>query len=90
MPETLEGPLSELATAYDGIGKVEEFRDEFRSYLEEFAGWPTPLYRARNLSERYGAEIYLKRENSLHGEHTRSTTSARAVLSLGNRNRRFW
>ncbi|MFC6905231.1 tryptophan synthase subunit beta [Halalkalicoccus tibetensis] len=67
VPEALEGPLSELAEAYDEVGKSEGFQEEFRSYLEEFAGRPTPLYHARNLSERYGAEIYLKREDLLHG-----------------------
>ncbi|WP_254546646.1 tryptophan synthase subunit beta [Halomarina pelagica] len=67
VPEPLREPLDRLATAYDDVGTGEEFQAEFRALLEEFAGRPTPLYHARNLSERYGAEFYLKREDLLHG-----------------------
>lgn len=82
VPEALEGPLSELATAYDGTGNSEEFQGEFRDYLREFAGRPTPLYHARNLSERYGAEIYLKREDLLHGgAHKVNNTLGQALLA---------
>ncbi|WP_049992314.1 tryptophan synthase subunit beta, partial [Natrinema salifodinae] len=60
-------PLDQLAAAYDDVADTEEFRTELRDLLEEFAGRPTPLYYARNLSDRYGADIYLKREDLLHG-----------------------
>ncbi len=82
VPEALDGALSELAGAYDEVGKSEEFQSEFRSYLEAFAGRPTPLYHARNLSERYGAEIYLKREDLLHGgAHKINNTLGQALLA---------
>ncbi|MCU4742821.1 tryptophan synthase subunit beta [Halobacteria archaeon AArc-m2/3/4] len=67
VPDLLQEPLEQLAAAYDEVSATDEFRAELDSYLEEFAGRPTPLYHARNLSERYGAEIYLKREDLLHG-----------------------
>ncbi|MFC3960106.1 tryptophan synthase subunit beta [Halovivax cerinus] len=67
VPEPLEGPLSQLAEAYDEIGTSEAFQEEFRDHLREYAGRPTPLYHARNLSDRYDAEIYFKREDLLHG-----------------------
>ncbi|MBZ6495783.1 tryptophan synthase subunit beta [Natrinema longum] len=67
VPKPLREPLEELATAYDDVAKTESFQTELRGLLEEFAGRPTPLYYARNLSERYDAEIYLKREDLLHG-----------------------
>ncbi|MEY7848545.1 tryptophan synthase subunit beta [Natrarchaeobius sp. A-rgal3] len=67
VPDPLEGPLDELATAYDEVGTTDAFETEFRTHLEEFAGRPTPLYYASNLSDRYGADIYLKREDLLHG-----------------------
>ncbi|WP_226480628.1 tryptophan synthase subunit beta [Natrinema amylolyticum] len=67
VPEPLREPLEQLATAYDDIAGTDEFQSELRGLLEEFAGRPTPLYYARNLSERYGADIYLKREDLLHG-----------------------
>ncbi|RQG98111.1 tryptophan synthase subunit beta [Natrarchaeobius chitinivorans] len=67
VPEPLEEPLEQLATAYDDVAATDEFETAFRDLLEEFAGRPTPLYHASNLSERYGADIYLKREDLLHG-----------------------
>src|SRR6056297_2699506 len=67
VPEPLEEPLSQLADAYDEIGKSEAFQAEFREHLREYAGRPTPLYYAGNLSDRYDAEIYFKREDLLHG-----------------------
>lgn len=82
VPEALEGPLSELAAAYDEVGKSEGFRTELRNYLEDFAGRPTPLYHARNLGERYGAQIYLKREDLLHGgAHKINNTLGQALLA---------
>ncbi len=67
VPEPLEEPLDQLAAAYDEVAATEAFQSEFRDLLESFAGRPTPLYYAANLSDRYDAEIYLKREDLLHG-----------------------
>ena len=82
VPEPLEGPLEELAAAYDEIGTSEEFQADLRALLEEFAGRPTPLYYASNLSERYGTEIYLKREDLLHGgAHKINNALGQALLA---------
>ncbi len=67
VPDPLAGPLQQLADAFDGIATTDEFRAEFRDVLEHYAGRPTPLFHAEGLSERYGAQIYLKREDLLHG-----------------------
>ncbi|ELZ07370.1 tryptophan synthase subunit beta [Natrialba aegyptia] len=67
VPEPLQEPLEQLANAYDEVAATDEFETAFRDCLEEFAGRPTPLYYAKNLSERYGAELYFKREDLLHG-----------------------
>ncbi|OIB58736.1 tryptophan synthase subunit beta [Natrialba sp. SSL1] len=67
VPEPLQEPLDQLAAAYDEVASTDEFQADFRDHLESFAGRPTPLYHAKNLSERYGAAIYLKREDLLHG-----------------------
>ncbi|WP_049922889.1 tryptophan synthase subunit beta [Halopiger djelfimassiliensis] len=67
VPEPLHEPLEQLATAYDEVADTDAFRDELRDLREEFAGRPTPLYYASNLSERYDTDIYLKREDLLHG-----------------------
>ena len=67
VPEPLEEPLEQLAAAYDEISASEEFQADFHHHLKEYAGRPTPLYHAKNLSEPYDADIYLKREDLLHG-----------------------
>ncbi|WP_435076927.1 tryptophan synthase subunit beta [Halococcus sp. AFM35] len=82
VPEPLEGPLEELADAFDSIATTEDFREEFRSILEHFAGRPTPLFHAERLSERYGTEVYLKREDLLHGgAHKINNAVGQALLA---------
>ncbi|MBS3759904.1 tryptophan synthase subunit beta [Halodesulfurarchaeum sp.] len=67
VPEPLEEPLQQLAMAYDEIREDPDFQAELAHLRAEFAGRPTPLYHAETLSEQYGVEIYLKREDLLHG-----------------------
>ena len=82
VPELLEEPLEALASAYDEVSATDEFQAEFRDLLSEFAGRPTPLYYARNLSERYDTEIYLKREDLLHGgAHKINNALGQALLA---------
>ncbi|KAB1193645.1 tryptophan synthase subunit beta [Haloferax sp. MBLA0076] len=82
VPDVLDDSLQQLATAYDEISNTEEFQTEFRDLLEEFAGRSTPLYYARNLSDRYGADIYLKREDLLHGgAHKINNALGQALLA---------
>ncbi|WP_435067090.1 tryptophan synthase subunit beta [Haloplanus sp. C73] len=82
VPEALEGPLEHLANAYDEVAETESFQSDLRDLLEDFAGRPTPIHYARNLSERYGADIYLKREDLLHGgAHKINNTLGQALLA---------
>ena len=82
VPDVLDDSLDQLAAAYDEISNTEAFQTEFRGLLEEFAGRATPLYYARNLSERYGADIYLKREDLLHGgAHKINNALGQALLA---------
>ena len=67
VPEPLEDALAELAGAFDEIVPTEEFQSEFRSILAEYAGRPTPITHAKTLSDRWGVDVYLKREDLLHG-----------------------
>jgi tryptophan synthase beta chain len=71
VPETLMHPLQELEEAFFRAQKDLEFEREFKYYLREFCGRPTPLYLAERLTrELSGAKIYLKREDLLHtGAH---------------------
>jgi len=82
VPDPLQGPLAELAGAYDEVASTEAFQDELDRLRREYAGRPTPLYHAENLSERHGADIYLKREDLLHGgAHKLNNTLGQALLA---------
>ncbi|WP_338738844.1 tryptophan synthase subunit beta [Haloplanus salilacus] len=82
VPEMLEEPLEHLANAYDEVASTDSFRADLRDLLETFAGRPTPVYYAGNLSERYGADIYLKREDLLHGgAHKINNTLGQGLLA---------
>jgi tryptophan synthase beta chain len=82
VPDQLEDALAQLAEGYDAIASTDEFTEEFHALLEDYAGRPTPLYHATNLSEEYGAEIYLKREDLLHGgAHKINNTLGQALLA---------
>ncbi len=83
VPEVLIPPLEELEKAYAEIREDEEFQKEFEHYLKNYAGRPTPLYFAKNLTERVGgAKIYLKREDLLHGgAHKINNTIGQALLA---------
>jgi len=65
--ETLVPALEELELAYSRFKKDEKAQAELQFLLREYAGRPTLLYHAKNLSEKLGCKIYLKREDLLHG-----------------------
>lgn len=48
----------------------ESFQQEFQALLRDYVGRPSPLYLSKQLSERHGCKIYLKREDLNHtGAH---------------------
>ncbi|WP_410765392.1 tryptophan synthase subunit beta [Haloferax sp. DFSO60] len=69
VPEALMPAIEELNDAYQRyvLENEDGFMDDFRARLRDFGGRPTPLQRADRLSERYGREVYLKREDLVHG-----------------------
>lgn len=82
VPETLMPALEELEFAFETIVPGEEFKSRLASLLTDYAGRPTPLYHAKNLSERWGAQIYLKREDLMHGgAHKTNNALGQALLS---------
>ena len=83
VPEVLIPPLEELEKAYEEVRHDEKFKQELDYYLKNFAGRPTPLYFAKNLTEKVGgARIYLKREDLLHGgAHKINNTIGQALLA---------
>jgi len=63
VPETLINALGELERAYASFIKDRAMKRELGVLMERYAGRPTPVYFAGNLSRETGAEIYLKRED---------------------------
>ncbi len=83
IPETLAPAIEELEAAYEKYRVDADFHSELAYYLHEYAGRPTPLYFAKNLTEHAGgAKIYLKREDLLHGgAHKTNNTLGQALLA---------
>jgi tryptophan synthase beta chain len=83
VPETLMAALIELEKAYKEAKNDPGFQRELEHYLSEFAGRPTPLYYAENLTRSIGgAKILLKREDLAHGgAHKINNTLGQALLA---------
>ena len=83
VPETLNAALTELEDSYESARKDKKFRAGLDYLLREYAGRPTPLYLAENLTKKYGgAKIYLKREDLLHsGAHKINNALGQALLA---------
>ncbi|OQA57419.1 MAG: Tryptophan synthase beta chain [Candidatus Omnitrophica bacterium ADurb.Bin277] len=83
IPETLVKACEELTAAYAKVRKDKKFRCELDHYLADYAGRPTPVYEAGNLSKYFGrGRIFLKREDLLHtGAHKINNTIAQALLA---------
>lgn len=70
IPEILHSNIENLKTAYARYIDDPEFVAEFEGLLKDYVGRPTPLYHAKRLSEHFGTNIYLKREDLCHtGAH---------------------
>jgi len=81
-PETLMAPLLELERAWLHFRADAGFRAELDELLATYAGRPTPLTRARRLSEHLGVDIWLKREDLLHtGAHKLNNTLGQGLLA---------
>jgi len=83
IPETLAPAIEELEKNYLKIRNDPTFKKELNKFLAEYAGRPTPLYLAKNLTKKIGgAKIYLKREDLLHGgAHKINNTLGQALLA---------
>ena len=83
VPETLMPALDELEDAYHKAQADEEFQGELARLFRHYAGRPTPLYHARNLTRHSGgAQIYLKREDLAHtGAHKINNALGQGLLA---------
>lgn len=83
VPETLIRALDELVRSYRLLAREARFRNELKDLLEHYAGRPTPLYEAKNLTQHFGrARIFLKREDLCHtGAHKINNTLGQGLLA---------
>ena len=82
IPEILHKCITDLEGAYLRIIGSERFKADFDSLLRDYVGRPSPLYLSRQLSERYGAKIYLKREDLNHtGAHKINNTIGQILIA---------
>jgi tryptophan synthase beta chain len=82
IPEMLHNNVENLRENYLKIIGDESFQKDFHSLLKDYVGRPTPLYPAKRLSEKYGAQIFLKREDLCHtGAHKINNTIGQILLA---------
>jgi len=84
VPETLIPALEELERVYLKLRRDKKFRNELNYYLKNYAGRPTPLYYARELTAYLrGPQVYIKREDLAHtGSHKINNTLGQALLAV--------
>jgi len=91
VPETLIPALEDLERWYQKLSINKQFQKELSKLLENFAGRPTELYFAKNLTKKLnGPQIYLKREDLLHsGAHKINNTLGQALIAVKMGKRRI-
>ena len=82
VPELLRPNLIELESFYEKIKSNKAFQEEYEQMLKDYVGRPTPLFRSNFLSQKYNAEIYLKREDLNHtGAHKINNALGQILLA---------
>ncbi|MDE6443660.1 MAG: tryptophan synthase subunit beta [Muribaculaceae bacterium] len=82
IPEILHSNVARLQEAFDKYADDAEFNAEYEQLLKDYVGRPTPLYHAKRLSEHFGTNIYLKREDLNHtGAHKINNAIASVLLA---------
>ena len=82
VPEILYKVVEDLKEAYLPIIESEEFQKEYYQLLRDYVGRPSPLYYARRMSEKYGCQLYLKREDLNHtGAHKINNTVGQILMA---------
>ena len=82
VPETLMQALVDLTHSTDELANDSSFLAELEREQQEFVGRPTPMTHAENLSRRWSAEVYLKREDLCHtGAHKINNAIGQALIA---------
>ncbi|MCT4687810.1 tryptophan synthase subunit beta [Vallitalea sp.] len=83
VPEPVIEALNELEEAFNKAMKDEEFKNEYLYYMKDYVGRESPLYFAKNMTNKLGgAKIYLKREDLNHtGAHKINNAIGQILLA---------
>lgn len=82
IPEVLHQCVTDLQQNYLKVLENDSFQKEYHQLLRDYVGRPSPLYYAKRLSDKYGAKIYLKREDLNHtGAHKINNTIGQILLA---------
>lgn len=82
IPEILYKTVENLREAYLPILESEEFKQEYHQLLKDYVGRPSPLYHAKRMSEKYGCQLFLKREDLNHtGAHKINNSLGQILLA---------
>ena len=83
IPEQLKSIMQEIADVYDSIKDTDEYKNELAYLHKHYTGRPSPVFYAKNLSEKIGgAKIYFKREDLNHtGAHKINHCLGEALLA---------
>ncbi len=82
IPEILHKCVGDLKESYLRIMESEHFRQDCAQLLRDYVGRPSPLYLSKQLSERFGCKIYLKREDLNHtGAHKINNTVGQILIA---------
>ncbi len=82
IPEMLIPNIEDLESRYLKILESDSFKKEYHHLLNDYAGRPSPLFKAERLSSKYGADIWLKREDLNHtGSHKLNNTIGQILVA---------
>ena len=82
IPEMLIPNIKDLESRYLKILESDSFKKEYHHLLNDYAGRPSPLFKAERLSSKYGADIWLKREDLNHtGSHKLNNTIGQILVA---------
>lgn len=80
--ELLVKPLHEVSAAFEDFKRNKKEQTDLRDLLKDYVGRPTPLYYAKNLSKKFGYQLFLKREDLIHGgAHKTNNTVGQGLLA---------
>jgi tryptophan synthase, beta subunit len=90
VPENAIPALRELEEEYEKVKNDKEFQEELKYLLKNYVGRETPLFYAKNLSDHYGHDIYLKREDLNHtGAHKINNALGQVLLAKRMRKKKI-